>query len=220
MILNIIHIGKTGGSAIRESIKDLVGKKTPHGKLVLSGHSGRLSTEDKFIFVIRNPVDRYVSAYLSGYREGSPRNHIPWSPQEKKYFRMFPTPNKLAEELFKNSEANEAMKNLRHVNAPLSSFLGSTENIEKCKKNILFVGSTENLDEDFLKICDYIGTSVKLVTNDLMTHKTPKKYDKLKKLTAGAIKNIKKYYKEDYGIIKKIHELNFIDSETYNKLIK
>ena len=217
--MNFIHIGKTGGSAITESIKQFIGKDTDYGKFVISGHGGKLTNEGKYIFFVRNPIDRFVSAYLSGFREGKPRYHYPWSPMEKKYFTMFPTPNQLAESLYENEDANEAMKHLRHVNTSLTHFLGDSTNIQKCKDNIIFVGTTENLSEGFTTIKKILNIETGLVTDEIKTHKTPNQYSHLKKISPKGVENIRKYYNEDYIVIEELHNLGFIDKKSYNRLI-
>jgi hypothetical protein len=155
--VNFLHIGKTGGSTIKESLKKHEGKITPHGEIIFTGHHGTLQPINNNIFFLRNVVDKYVSAYLSGYRQGLPRYNVPWTPAEKYYFEKFSSPNILAESLFVDQDAHKAIMNLRHVNRPFVSYIGGEDNIRQCEKNILYIGIMETLSEDFDNICKLLN---------------------------------------------------------------
>jgi len=218
--LNFLHIGKTGGSTIKESLIEFEGTKTKFGEIIFTGHHGTLQPINNNIFFLRNPVDRYVSAYLSGYRQGLPRYNVPWTPAEKYYFGKFPTPNDLAEALFVDKEAHQAIMNLRHVNRPFISYIGNHENIQKCKDNILYIGIMETLEDDFENICKLIGVDASITTDEIKSHKTPNKYNDMKYLSSKSIDNIRRLYDVDYKIFKTLLDMGKISNEKYKKITK
>lgn len=218
--VNFLHIGKTGGSTIKESLKEFEGKNTPYGDIIFTGHHGGLQPIHNNIFFLRNVVDRYVSAYLSGYRQGLPRYNVPWTPAEKFYFEKFPSPNILAESLFVDNEAHKAIMNLRHVNRPFISYIGDTDHIIKCTNNILYIGIMETLEEDFDKICKILEIESSIITDDVKSHKTPEKYNDMKFMSDKAIQNIRKLYDIDYKIFKTLLDMGKISEEKYEIITK
>ena len=96
-VLHFLHIGKTGGTAMKEAL-------TPHAKsgdwlIKLHGHNVTLENVpagEGVIFFLRDPLTRYVSGFYSRQRQGHPRYFYPWSSDEKTAFERFATPNQLA----------------------------------------------------------------------------------------------------------------------------
>ena len=82
MALHFLHIGKTGGSAVKEAIAGRPG-------IALHEHGARLRDipqGEPVFFTVREPLARYVSAFNSRLRAGRPRYDVPWSPDEAKAF--------------------------------------------------------------------------------------------------------------------------------------
>ena len=147
--VHFLHIGKTGGSAIKEALKRAIKEQDIYAnanklkdnteleikrlsgrfdQIILHGHGKTLKQipeSDWFFFCIRNPISRYVSGFYSRKRQGKPRYNIPWNIKEKRAFKHFNTPNELAEALSSDNpkirrRAKRAMKNIRHVKSSLS----------------------------------------------------------------------------------------------------
>ena len=215
MNVNILHIGKTGGSAIRDSLKQFDQQMTTHGVLNFIGHHGKLNTDAKYVFFLRNPVKRFVSSFLSGLRQGKPRYDSPWSHAEAYFFNKFKTPNQLAEALFEDNEASLAILHLRHVNRPFSSYLGDIQHINKCQDNILYVGVMETLEHDFNQICNLLNVKSDLIKDEVISHKTPKEYDNIKFLSEKGKQNIKRLYDYDYKIFELLRNIGKIDDKKF-----
>jgi hypothetical protein len=98
---HMLHIGKTGGTAMKDVFASLpsgVGKY----EIVVHRHSHRLPQiprGQKVFFVVRDPVEKFVSGFNSRLREGRPRYHTPWTEAERTAFEQFQTPDMLARAL-------------------------------------------------------------------------------------------------------------------------
>lgn len=137
----ILHNRKTGGTALRDVIKQHV-RIHPDASLQSFGHSmtfprfNKKYPQAKVIFFIREPLSRFVSGFYSRLRQGQPRYNTPWTKQEAKAFSYFKTPNALAEALSSEQfairrRAMHAMRAIGHVRHTYVEFLGSVAFLEK-----------------------------------------------------------------------------------------
>src|SRR5829696_3066808 len=137
--VHFIHIGKTGGTALKSVLRPVfkAGTETPLGPVIVhKGHSFRLRDVprgDKALFCVRDPVSLFVSAFDSRLRKGQPKFYFEWSPAEAEAFGRFPTPQALAEALASpdrrtRKQAEAAMRAIQHVRG-LTRALGSPQNV-------------------------------------------------------------------------------------------
>lgn len=97
---HFLHIGKTGGSAIKSVLEDY--KAVANYRIVLHEHDTVLDDippGEKVFFCLRDPISRFVSGFYSRKRKGQPRYYSEWSDFERQVFETFETPNDLAEAL-------------------------------------------------------------------------------------------------------------------------
>jgi len=157
-VVHFIHISKTGGSAIKHALRDYV----VSDKFIIRLHRHNYSLKDvprneKAIFFLRNPVDRYVSGFNCRQREGKPRFHFAHSPEEATAFEIFSTTRDLAESLSSGdlelkSQASDAMTGIRHLRRLFSQSLGDRAYIESRLPDILYIGFQESLSTDFERV--------------------------------------------------------------------
>ena len=206
-LVHILHIGKTGGTAITYALKKhLWGKKN-----VIIPHLHHVTLMDipqgeKVFFVLRDPVNRFVSSFNDRKRKGLKRYYAAWSKQEQRAFEFFLSPNDLALSLSPvqlNEEAVQAMGNIYHVNQHFRIWLESTDYLLSRRDDILLIGYQENLDNDFQTLINTLGLpeSVKLPIVSLRSHKAPRAMGNTR-LDKISIKNLKAFYSEDYLILK------------------
>jgi hypothetical protein len=204
--LHFLHIGKTGGSAVKSA---LGGKVSSRYRLHLHGH-GHLLTDvprgKKCFFFVRDPLRRFVSGFYSRQRQGLPRYLVPWSPGEEEAFRRFASPNKLAVALSSGdvetrSAALAAMNSIQHVRDPYGRWFIDTEYLESRLSDILFVGSQERLDDDFncLKELVRLPGDCRLPQDDLGAHRSPRGLDT--HLDDSAKANLLAWYADDYRLL-------------------
>ena len=196
-MIHVLHIGKTGGTAVK------AGLKAHPDKFRLHGHSVRLSDcprGELVFFALRHPVDRFVSAFNSRLRKGLPRYFYDWSKGEAAAFGQFASANDLAESLssrnpLRRHRARTAMRNIRHVKTPLDYWLGSTEAL-LARRADLVIGETRTLQLDFSRLLRLAGLDpFDLPTDPVVAHVTADHMNK--HLSDAASLNLAKWYAED-----------------------
>jgi hypothetical protein len=212
--VHFLHIGKTGGTAIRESLRHL--DTSQDCKLVFHSHGTSIAdvpSGEKVVFFLRDPISRFISGFYSRKRKGKPRHHAEWSKVERRVFEAFETPNELAIALLDSESSNrsvalEAMNHIRHL-WHYNEWLVSTAYLESRSNDIMFVGFQESLDRDFekLKAILNLDDEILLPTDQVGAHKSPPGLDK--SLDDKARLNLKKWYEEDYEFFSYCKSLNF-----------
>lgn len=194
--LHLLHIGKTGGTAVREAL----GKR-----VVVHGHDDVLAdipAGERVIFFVRDPVTRFVSAFYSRQRQGRPLTYYPWTDGEEKAFTAYERPADLARALAGGeAAAREAMGAIRHVREPLAKWLVDEEYLRSRLGDVLFVGSQERLDDDFARLKELLGLPgrVKLPHDDVKAHRNPRDLDYT--LDDEAAQGIRAWYADDYALL-------------------
>ena len=212
MAVHFIHIGKTGGTAIKHVLRPIFRAETETalGKVVLhKGHQFKLTDVprgDKAIFCVRDPLSLFVSAFHSRLRKGQPKFYFEWSPAEAEAFERFPTPQVLAEGLGSDdpgtrTAADAAMKAIQHVRG-IRRFLGSPKQILAHRRQIAYIGRQETLDDDWHRIRALLE-----LPEDLELPADPKKSHRRQPtgepaLDARAEAILRDYYAPDYDIIR------------------
>lgn len=204
-----LHIGKTGGTAIREVITQH-NDSQPDKLIRYFGHRmslRKIANEDltpRLIFIVREPVSRFISAFNSRLRKGKRGDKI-WRPEEEKAFERFKTPNSLAEALSSSDvgereAAEEAMNSIGHLKKSLNRFIGPVSLLEKEKGRIFFIGDQKHLTEDFETLKRLIGMNddIRLPEDPRTAHRAPDTVDRsISELGAA---NIRRHYKDDYPV--------------------
>lgn len=177
-IVYILHIGKTGGSALAYAVKNYL--VTPKYRIIFCKHWITLSDipkKDKAVFCIRHPVERFISGFYSRKFYDMPKPFFLWNPGEKKAYETFNTHNDLALGLSSKDpkirqEAICAMQSIEHIRSFYSDWFRSEEYFLSRLKDILFIGLTERLDQDFekLKKILYMKESIKLPKDKQHAH--------------------------------------------------
>src|ERR1044071_3959396 len=129
--LNVLHIGKTGGTALKHVLRE--NEPASRYQLLFRGHDVTLADvprDEPFMFLIRDPLSRFVSAFNGRLREDRPRYHYPWRDEERVAFATFKTPDELATALSAadaelRAQAEAAMHGIGHVNTPYTSWFPS-----------------------------------------------------------------------------------------------
>src|SRR5262245_52670909 len=153
--LNVLHIGKTGGTALKHVLCEH--QDASRYQLLFRGHDVTLAdvpVGERFMFLIRDPLTRFVSAFNGRLREDRPRYHYPWRDEEKVAFAIFKTPDELAVALAspdetKRRQAEDAMHGIGHVNTPYSFWFRDEKTFRSRLPDVFFVGLQDRLDGDF-----------------------------------------------------------------------
>jgi len=199
-MIHVLHIGKTGGTAVKAALEAHL------DKFKLHGHSVRLSDcppGELVFFALRHPVGRFVSAFNSRLRKGLPRYFYDWSKGEAAAFAHFASANELAEALssrnpLRRHRAHAAMRNIKHVRTPLDYWLGSTEALLSRRADLV-IAETRTLQSDFSRLLRLAGLDpLDLPTDPVVAHVTA---DHMKKhLSDAARLNLTKWYAQDLAL--------------------
>ena len=207
-----IHIPKTGGSSVHntliEKIKPEIGvthAEEGHYKLItarkrLKSHMLVPYVDDYFTFCfVRNPWDRFVSAYNYLLTGGS-INEDPVTGMDKKDRDNFISPYKTFNDfVLMNSAGNKIYTKLlwqQHFVPQYKFILNAENNLE----SVDYIGRFENLSEEFDIICKKIGiTTPKLKHLNNRPHKPYQSYytDKTAEIIYNTYKQDIDYFNYD-----------------------
>jgi hypothetical protein len=199
--IHVLHIGKTGGTALKAALAPFAAE----GKFVLHGHETRCRDcppGSLIFFVVRHPLDRFVSAFNSRLRRGRPRFDYPWSLRQALVFSLFRSPNALAEGLGSRNPlvrlaARLSMGSIGHLRRRLSYWIDAGE-LERNPR--LIIGTLETLDSDLRRLLAIAGIEepVELPTDPVEAHATPPQFDR--HLSAKAVRNLTDYFRLDLAL--------------------
>jgi hypothetical protein len=205
--VHLIHIGKTGGTALKHVLK--THSLTPRYRIVLHNHACTLRdvpAGDGVIFFLRDPISRFVSGFYSRMRQGRPRYFYPWSDAEAAAFARFQTPNQLALALGSADAALKeaavaAMGAIQHVRSSYWDWFENESYFWSRRDDILFVGFQESLAADFENLKDLLGLpdSAALPGEEAAMHRNPAELDR--RLDPQALANLSQWYRLDYAFI-------------------
>lgn len=200
-----LHIGKTGGSALKAALRDH--RVTRRYALVL--HSHRFTLRDvppgeKALFVLRDPIARFVSGFYSRQRMGRPRYETPYKAGEAAAFAAFSSADALARALYADdadlaARAEDAMRSIGHLRHPFLHWFESEEYFLSRLEDVLFVGFQESLSHDFEQLKRRLGLPADLALPDdpVTAHRNPDDIDR--HLDDQAVANLRKWYAADYS---------------------
>ena len=210
--MHVFHIGKTGGTALKHVL--LEHADDARLRLLLHGHDVTLAhvpRGEPFAFVLRNPVERFVSAFTGRFHADHPRYRYSWREEEQVAFEVFKTPEQLAlalssEDLDERARAERAMRGIAHVNTPYGFWFGGLEWFRRRLSDVFFIGFQERLDEDFeqLKRKLALPASACLPTDPVVAHRS---VGPSAELGAAARANLEHWYAEDLAFVGYCREL-------------
>lgn len=221
-VVHFLHIGKTGGTAIKAAFleKGVFFKKMRICKKYLfvlhkhDFHLDKVRPNEYVFFVIRDPVERFISGFNSRFRQGLPRKFNPWTQKERKVFEVFDSPNKLAEGLSSEDsgikqQAISAMGTILHVRNSVWEWFINEDFFINNKSKILFVLRQSNLNQDFNQFKQKLGIEIgNLPVDPVISHKSPQGIEEV--LSNTAFINIRNWYKRDFDFIDFIRLQGFV----------
>jgi hypothetical protein len=211
--LHVLHIGKTGGTALKHVLMQC--EDESRYRLLFRGHEVTLAdvpVGEKFMFLIRDPLSRFVSAFNGRLREDRPRYHYPWRDEERVAFAIFKTPDSLATALSSDDAderraAEHAMHGIGHVNTPYTVWFEDASTLRARIDDVFFIGFQERLDADFAALKGKLGLprQAQLPHDDEAAHRTPEGYDR--SLSPVGRANLERWYARDVELVELCREL-------------
>jgi Sulfotransferase family len=205
--LHVLHVGKTGGTSLNHILVEHAG--SARLRLIFGGHQLRVAdvpVGELFMFVLRDPLTRFVSAFNSRLREGRPRYHYPWREEERLAFAEFKTPDQLATALSsrdarERARARQAMTAIGHVNTHYTYWFGKESAFRKRLGDVFFIGFQEQLDDDFELLRTKLGlpAGLQLPRDATVAHRSPPGF--AVELSEVAQTNLSRWYKDDLAFV-------------------
>jgi Sulfotransferase family len=211
--LNVLHIGKTGGTALKHVLQE--NADASQYQLLFRGHDvtlGDIPRGEQYMFLIRDPLTRFVSAFNGRLREDRPRYHYPWRDEERIAFAIFKTPDQLAVALSSDDreereQAKAAMHGIGHVNTPYTFWFPDEAAFRARLSNVFFIGLQDRLDDDFELLRRKLGLpdGVAMPSDATVAHKTPAGYQS--QLSDQGRANLERWYRFDVAFVRLCREL-------------
>ena len=209
----MFHLGKTGGTALKQAL--LEHREASRYRLLPHGHDVTLAhvpVGEPFMFIVRDPISRFVSGFNGRLREDRPRYHYPWKEEERIAFGIFSTPDQLATALSsaddaKRRQAEAAMRGIGHINTSYSYWLGGEKSFRARVPDLFFIAFQDRLGEDFEQLKRKLGLpeEVRLPSGETEAHRTPAGY--AEELGAVARANLERWYARDLAFVRRCREL-------------
>ena len=220
MRLNLIHIGKCGGSTVLNALEN--------SKIIKEKYNSYIHTHIKkpiyqknedYLIVIRNPISRLLSSFNWRY------HLVVETEQQKNRFKgeweildKYTTLNNMAEKLFDkgNNSLNLKVSNefevIHHIRERISFYL--LEFLDLVNKNQIYgVIKQESIEDDCKKLLG-VGSTLHLKNHQSKT--LPSSLY----LSEKARNNLRIHFSNDYACIKKLHKLEIINEDDYKILGK
>jgi hypothetical protein len=206
--VHFLHLRKTGGT----TLKSVLGPHQITPKCVLHLHPHRFTLAHvpkghRVMFVIRDPVSRYVSGFGSRLRKGAPAHHVEWSADEELAFSRFPDPNSLALALDPahpaHKDAVHAMRTISHLQCSYWDWFIDEEVMAAREDAILFIGSIESFEPDFELLKKPLGlpSGLTLPKDSKSTNRNSSDPNRPPPLEPAALELVRSWYRRDYDFL-------------------
>jgi hypothetical protein len=218
--LHFIHIGKTGGTALKRGLRrsrlaywasddPREVRETPYGRIQLHHHGFRIHDVppgDYAFFCLRDPVDRFLSAFFSRLNKGQPRYYFEWTDGERRAFEAFPTPQRLAAALAGDdadgrAHAERALRDIHHAGF-MTRLVGSPTQLRSRLDQVVYIARQETLATDWeqLKALLQLPTEAALPTGRRQAHRRDPSLDAT--LDPAGTAALRRWYRRDYLLLR------------------
>jgi hypothetical protein len=211
--VHVLHVGKTGGTALKHVL--IEHQAVARYRLLFRGHEVGLAdvpVGERFMFLIRDPLSRFVSAFNGRLREDRPRYHYPWRDEERIAFAIFKTPDQLASALSSDDtverrHAERAMRGIGHLNTSYWYWFRDEDTLRARISDLFFIAFQEQLDDDFELLKRKLGLppEARLPADSTVAHRSPAGFpDQLGDIARS---NLKRWYERDIAFVQLCREL-------------
>lgn len=221
--LRFIHVNKSGGNSIHLTLNKVYLRYRPKIDYKQYHDNGRcpidantLDPETKVFIFIRDPVERFISAYrfmpvqqrLALFRMMEQKLQCKFRKIDKEYDL-----DQLLVTLAKSKPTftHIFMKEYHHLGASISKYL-TPKSIRELKSFWWFIGKTETINEDFETLKQMMSKEMGVGIDVPLPHlnKTTR-VGKL--LSPEAVNYLRKWFEKDYECLQEFVELNLLSKE-------
>jgi Sulfotransferase family len=204
--VHVLHVPKTGGTVLKHALEAY--PRTDRCAIIQHAHGTFLRdvpAGEQVIFLLRDPLTRFVSGFYSRQRNGYPRYNGSWKPGERAAFERFSSPNELARTLSSSEReqrqlAWSAMGSIQHLCSTLAWLEGEAY-LRSRLPDIFYIGFQETLNQDFDYLRPKLGLpeELKLSDDEVVAHRNPAHLDyHLDDLAAA---NLREWYQADQRLL-------------------
>lgn len=224
-----IHVPKSGGTSIDILLNSHL--KTNYTKIHLESIKPDLN--EKYIIWIRNPITRFVSAFnfvIKHINEPFIYKYIKKDFNFKKIFNKFKNANDMAEKIYSDKSVLKLLSNDTSKNPmciiqrwwsskynnkyfyPEDIFKGISWYLDNnflinYHQNIIFCGQVEHMEEDINELCKLLNIKNTYQPYNINNIKLSKYLSPL------AIKNLRKFYLNDYKCLEKLVDYGLLSKK-------
>lgn len=206
--VHYLHIGKTGGTAIKAALKESNKQNNSRVRFVLHPHGTRLCDvpgDDAYVFSIRDPVTRFYSGFYSRNRKGMPRLQSEWTPGERAAFDTFPHADDLASALFEDGwygrRAWLAMHAIVHLRDHQSAWFRHAADLFEVRPPLCVIRQ-ESLSEDLANLLQGLDLDSTPALPEDPTGAHRNDYSNTQPLSDRAVANLRTWYAADVELMK------------------
>ncbi len=164
-----LHIGKTGGTFLKKTLEINAPrfarpiKYLGHRKALRSS-AREHGADRKIFFVVREPLERFVSGFYCRLRMGAPKYDAMWWPDEAAAFAHFESANQLAEALDSDkqrdrSAARFAMQSILHLKRNYRWHLHGVGTLKQERPNLVAILDVARLDDQIGPLMRKLGAN-------------------------------------------------------------
>lgn len=216
--LNYIHIGKCGGATVWRAIKESE-KVNQIYENVYRTHVRKpiYDSNTHYIFVLRNPIDRALSAFNWRYKILiSDNKQVGKFKGEKEVVEKYGSLENLAIQLYDEGRLNhgvlEEYKTIHHLKEDINFYLEGCFGAIK-PSQIYALLCQETLDEDMQKFLEF--NPGRRVNENKMAFRSD-----MKTLSSQAKNNLRKVLHKDFESIEKLAQLANLENRKLEMLLK
>ncbi len=216
---HFLHIGKTGGTAINTALGPLIG--SGRYEIVLDGHDvdlRQVPCGERVFFVLRDPLDRFVSSFNDRKRCSRPRYDVAWTADETRAYGRFDSADSLGRALSSDNHAlraaaEDAMRSIYHVRHSYWDWFGDPAYFQSRCDDLLYVMWLPSLHSSFARLCELLDLRERpeLPTDEVGAHRNPPSSSRF--LSPMAIRNVKRWYDPDYEFVEMCSQLDPVAPE-------
>jgi hypothetical protein len=201
--VHFLHVGKCAGTALKEALKS--DPPPPPIRVRMHSHGVRMMDvphSDAFFFIVRDPVDRFVSGFMARRNRDTGRYREPWSPAETRAFERFPSPNAVGVALSaggaRRDEAVEALRSIAHVRTSYWDWFGNERAVRRRASKILWIGFQEGLEDDIPLLASRLGlTEIRLPADPTRANRSEATVE----VSTEARNALAAWYRRDYDFV-------------------